>query len=128
MVAFGTAAWLDRFAEVAADLPEVPGASGTVQVLVSGAPDGGAEFHVSFAGGRISAAGAGVDDTADAMLTVPYALARELLDGTVDANVAYMRGDLKVAGHTGRLVSLLALAQTDAFRAAVAAIDAETDR
>jgi hypothetical protein len=57
-------------------------------------------------------------DDADVVITVPIDIARA---ADFDATVEYMRGKLKAAGHTGRLLELLKSGDATAALARLAA-------
>jgi len=126
-VAHLSEAWLDRWRELAADLPEQPGASGTIAVTVLKAPGGDVTYHLTFEDGRLVAAGLG-DGDAPVALTQTHADALAVLDGTLDVVVGVMRGKVKYAGDTGVYLALQPVLQSDAHRAVLAALAAETDR
>jgi len=90
--------------------------SGTVQVDVTGGPDGDVSVHAVLDGGQVTAIGAGAATDPDAVLTLTAADAGAVVAGTLDPSVAFMRGRLKVAGEMGVVLDLLALASTAAAR------------
>jgi putative sterol carrier protein len=92
---FLTEAWVEQAAPVFADLGE------RVQVVVSGGPNGDVSL--------------GVADEPDLVLTTTADVARELVDGTLDVNVAFMQGRLKTAGDNALLLRILPRTRTAAF-------------
>jgi putative sterol carrier protein len=84
---FLTNAWVEQAGPLLDDLTE------RVQVVVSGGPDGEVRL--------------GVVDEPDLVLTTTADDARALLDGTLDANVAFMQGRLKTAGDNAVLLRIL---------------------
>ena len=91
--------------------------TGTVQVDVTGGPEGDAAVYATFDTGRLVAAGSGPTPGPDASLTLTAPDAAEVLVGALDPSVAFMQGRMKVAGDMGLVLDLLALASTDAARA-----------
>jgi hypothetical protein len=91
--------------------------TGSVQVDVTGGPDGDLSVHADFDRGHLSDAGAGpvVDPDATMSLTAPDA--RGVLAGDLDPSVAFMQGRMKVTGDMSLVLDLLALAATDDARA-----------
>ncbi len=116
-VAFGSAGWLALHRELCAQLPAQAGATVRAEFVVTGTPDGDLRYHLAFEDGRLVASGVGPDPGAEVTLTVPYGRAREILGGRISLSTAYMQGDVKAAGHTGRLLTLLALQRSAAYRA-----------
>ena len=81
--------------------PLLEGMVDGVQVVVTGGPDG--DVHL----GRTDAPALVLTTTAD--------VARELIDGVLDVNVAYMQGRLKTAGDNALLLQLLPKTRSEAF-------------
>lgn len=128
MAPYGSGPWLEVHRTLCEELPEVVGATVRAEVAVSDAPGGEVRYTLAFTDGRLSSSMAGSDPDAEVAITLPYAHALAVLDGELDANVAYMRGDLKSTGHTGRLLRLLALQRTEPYRAVLAGLAGQTDR
>jgi alkyl sulfatase BDS1-like metallo-beta-lactamase superfamily hydrolase len=84
-----------------------PGPSATVAVVVGGTPAGDVKFHLTVADGVVTEAAPGNLASADVALTVPHVEAQAMLAGTLDPNVAFMRGRMKTAGDAGLLLDLL---------------------
>ena len=127
MAAFLSEAWLaevrDPLAVAAADA----GLATSIQHVVTGAPGGEVRYGtVVAADGSLTPV---VGDVADAevALTDTYANAVKLLRGELDPNAAFMSGVTKVAGHTGRLLDVLAASQREAYGSARTELAAATD-
>ena len=119
MVALLTQDWLDARHAATADLPERPGASATVEYRVSGGPDGEAVFHTVLTDGRITWSALGPAEPApDFTLVVPYAEFVAIVRGELDQNVGFMQGRVKVTGNIGRMLSVLPVTTSPAWRAA----------
>ena len=100
-----------------ADLVGPATLTGTVQVDVTGGPDGDVVLWLSFDGGRLTGTGAGPAGSPDATLTLGAADARAVATGALDPSVAFMQGRMKVAGDMGPVLDLLALSATPAAAA-----------
>jgi hypothetical protein len=131
MVALLSPAWLERRAELGADLPARPGASARVRHLVSGGPDGDVAFVEVYEDGRLTAVApastSADDDDADVTLTMSHADAVAVATGELDLHVGYMRGRIKLLGDIGALMDVLPVTQSDELRAALRTLAAETD-
>ena len=119
-----TQAWLDAQVEATAGLPERPGASARIEYRVSGGPDGEVVFHTVLTDGRIVENALGEDPDADFTVLVPHAEHLAVVEGTLDANVAFMQGRIKVTGDIGKMLSVLPVTATDEWRAAMAEVTA----
>ena len=116
-----TQEWVDQVVERGASLPEVPGASATVQYVITGAPDGEVGHHQSIVDGRVQAAGLGDLDAADLVLTVPFDRLRAAASGETVAPVELMRGRAKQVGSSGHLMALMPVLVSDGYREVIAA-------
>lgn len=104
------------------------GFSGTVLAVVTGGPDGEVRLGVTYEGGHPTAAAVGGTDDPEVTVTLTYADARGVLDGTEDLNALFMAGRMKVAGDaTGPLLDLLKSAKAPERVAARADLAAATD-
>jgi hypothetical protein len=108
--------WLKEVAARAGSRPLVPGATGTVSVAVTGAPDGDVAFHWSYRDGVPGEGGIGPPGAAEVALVIAYADAGSLARGEVEPSVAYMRGRLKASGDGALLLGWLASTGTDEYR------------
>ena len=119
-------AWLDLQREVIGDLPERPGASARVQYVVSGAPDGEVRYTQELVDGRVAATALGTDAEAEVTFAQTYDDAVEIARGTLDANVAFMQGRVKVVGDMGKVMALMPLTDSDEYRGALAEVARRT--
>ena len=121
MSTYLSAAWLSDPVDPAAEA--LAAADGAIRLrrVVGGAPDGEARFDVTVADGAVTY-GDVADDELDVTLTDTYANALAIVRGELDPNVAFMRGQTKVAGSTGPLLDLLAATRTEAYERARAAL------
>ena len=125
-VAYLSHAWLELQHELVGALPERPGATATVQRVVSGAPDGEVRYTEHIVDGRLTAVTLGDDPEAEVTLTQTYADAVQVAKGELDANAAFMQGRVKVVGDMGKVMALMPLTDSDEYRAALAALAART--
>lgn len=82
--------------------------------VVTKAPDGEVRFTSTVADGTVRYEVGTVED-AEITLTDTYASAVEMVRGALDPNAPFVRGQTKVTGPTGPLLSVLAAARTDAY-------------
>jgi len=119
--------WLDLQKGLAERLPERPGATARVQYVVTGAPDGEVRYFQSWLDGRLGDSGLGDDQDAELTYRLAYVDARQIAEGALDANVAFMQGRVKVTGDMGKVMALMPLTSSDDHHAAVLEISAQTD-
>jgi hypothetical protein len=127
MVEFLSPEWVERQRELLAGLPgEEGGATVRVQYVVPGGRDGDVAYHLAFEAGRVVDGGVGTDPRAEVVLTTVREVATDIAAGDVEPAVAFMQGRLKTEGPTSRLLPLLALTQTEPYRAAAGQLRSET--
>ena len=99
--------WFDAVEGLRDEMPEPPTAVKdlTINIVVSGGPDGDREIHM--AGGRFER---GLAEGAPTKLTVPFDVARSMfIDGNQQAAMqAFMSGQIKVEGDMSKLMSMQA--------------------
>ncbi|WP_426573300.1 SCP2 sterol-binding domain-containing protein [Aquihabitans sp. McL0605] len=123
MAAYLSADWAAAPSDAAAEAYATTGATLSIGRIVSGAPDGEVRFTAKVADGAVSYE-PGVDDAVDVTFTDTYPNALAIVQGELDPNAAFMRGQTKVTGSTGRLLDVLAATGTERYeqvRAALAA-------
>ncbi|MGI9622826.1 MAG: SCP2 sterol-binding domain-containing protein [Acidimicrobiales bacterium] len=103
-VTFLSAEWLETLVAEAEGLPEVDGVDLTVQYEVAGAPDGKVRFFLEWRSGRLAEAALGKNADAEVFIQVKSPDALRLLNGELDADVAYMQGRLKIDGEYRKFV------------------------
>jgi putative sterol carrier protein len=127
MAAFLSQEWLDLQHTLAADLPERPGATARLAVVVAGAPDGDVAYVQAIEDGRIVESTLGRDEAADVTLNETYADAVSIAKGDLDANAAFMQGRVKVVGNMGSLMAVMPLTQSHEYKAVVAELAGQTE-
>lgn len=127
MAAFLTQEWLDLQRALAGDLPERPGASARLQLVVTGTPDGEVRYVQGIEDGQLVESALGAADPVDATLTETYADAVAIARGELGADVAFMQGRVKVVGDMGRLMAIMPVLQSAAYREVVAAVAERTE-
>ena len=128
MVQHLTEEWVALHAAAGAALPERPGATARLQLVVTGKGDAEVAWTLAFVDGRIVEATFGRDDAAaDCTFLVTPADAAPLARGDLDLHVGFMQGRIKLTGDVGRFMAVLPCTQSDEFRAALAEVAAATD-
>jgi predicted lipid carrier protein YhbT len=110
--------WLDLQRDATAELPVRPGAGARIQYRVRGGPDGEVEFHTVLEDGRIAVNQLGPIDDPDFTVLLTHDDFVEVVRGELDQNVGFMQGRVKVAGDIGRMLSVLPVTTSEAWRAA----------
>jgi predicted lipid carrier protein YhbT len=127
MPAFLTQEWLDLQRSLAGELPERPGASARLQIVVTGTPEGEVRYVQAMEDGRLVECALGAADAVDATLTETYDDAVAIARGELDANVAFMQGRVKVVGDMGHLMAIMPVLQSAAYSEVVAALAERTE-
>lgn len=126
--AFLSEDWLELLAERGAALPEVAGATVTVQHEIAGAPDGKVRFHCVWEDGRLTTVQLGKHAEPDVMVVAKAPDALAVLAGDVAPEVSWMQGRLKIDGDYRRLLIDLRDWRTgDAYRALWQAMADDTE-
>ena len=102
---FLSSAWFDEVDKLRAEAPTPDGAAAdlTLNIVVTGGPDGDVEVHVK--GGQFDR---GLVEGAPTKLTVPYTVAKSIfIDGNQQAGMqAFMSGQIKVEGDMTKLMAM----------------------
>jgi hypothetical protein len=106
---------LARAGEMGMELPEQPGATGTVDFAVAGPAGGDVHAGLVFVDGRLTAVSEGAPPAADLSVRLTAAECDAVVAGTCSPSVAYMRGRLRTAGDNRLLLAVLAATATPAF-------------
>jgi predicted lipid carrier protein YhbT len=120
--------WVALHAKVGAALPERPGASGRLQHVVTGAPDGEVAWSLVLVDGRVTDTIVGRDDAAaDCSFLITHPDAVRIARGELDLHAGFMQGRVKMSGDMGRLMAVLPCTQSDEFKAALAEVASATE-
>ncbi|MEX0663744.1 MAG: SCP2 sterol-binding domain-containing protein [Acidimicrobiia bacterium] len=112
-----TQEWLDEAREHAKDQPERPGASTTIQYVVTGGPDGDIKYYWVLENGKLLESQLGDIAEPEITMTSTYDDAVRIQQGELDPNAAFMQGRMKVAGNMGKLMSLMPLTMSPEYKA-----------
>lgn len=112
-----TQEWLDESRELAKGQPERPGASATMQYVVTGTPDGDVKYYWVLESGKLLEAQLGEIADPQITLTTAYDDAVKIQQGDLDPNVAFMQGKTKAVGDMGKLMQLLPLTTSAEYKA-----------
>jgi alkyl sulfatase BDS1-like metallo-beta-lactamase superfamily hydrolase len=112
-----TQEWLDEARALAQDQPERPGASATMQFVVTGGPDGDVKYYWKLENGLLAEATVGELPDAEVTLTTTYDDSVAIQKGDLDANAAFMQGKTKVTGNMGKLMQLMPLTMSPEYKA-----------
>ena len=107
--------WLDAAAGMYGSLPDVPGATGSVNLAFVVAPRKEVAIHWRYDDGRPVEGATGVVPEPDLALSMAAADAADVVSGRVEPSVAFMRGRLKAAGDGGLLLAFLESTTAPAF-------------
>lgn len=119
-------AWFARWRDLAGDLPLQPGVTASVAHVVTGCPDGDVAYVTTVVDGRLVDAAPGDAADADITTTRSYADGLRIARGELDEAAAFMQGRLKLTGAMGTYFDLQRVTQSEAWRAATAALAAAT--
>ena len=103
--------WFARVLSLGADLPERPGLTGRIQLLITGGPDGDVPCAWVLEDGRPTSWAVGSLDAPDVILTLSWSDAAAVQAGTLDPSVAFMQGRMKVTGSMALTLELLLAAR-----------------
>ena len=109
--------WFDQTRTMAADQPERPGLSARMQFEVVGGPEGDIRYFWVLEDGQLRHSGPGSVDDPDVTLTTEWADAVAMQQGTLDPNVAFMQGRMKVAGSMSTMMALLPVTNAPEYQA-----------
>ena len=109
--------WLDESRALAKDQPERPGASATMQFVVTGGPDGDTKYYWVLQDGQLAEASVGELPDSEVTMTTSYQDSVAIQKGELDANAAFMQGKTKVTGNMGKLMQLMPLTMSPGYKA-----------
>ena len=113
-----SAEWFEEVRPLWPELPQLePRVSARLQVDVTGGPQRVVAVHMDIDDGRVVDGGPGPAQDPDLSLTLAWDDALGIQQATTDPNVAFMQGRLKVTGSMAVMLSLLAAARSEEWRA-----------
>ncbi len=136
MAVFLSQEWLDLTTRIWAETLDDSGPSAAIQVLLTGAPGPDTGYWWMLEDGRLRRAGTGPIETsgsgpqgekADVTLTETYADAVAIQAGTMDLNALVMQGRVKVSGDLAKLMSVLPVTASSAYKDLLRSVGAETE-
>lgn len=99
--------WLNAARQILTDLPATGTVNTSVRYTITGAPVGKVVIGVVISGGRVTDLEVGGVTDPDCRVSLGYEVLSRIIDGSLDPDVAFMRGAVKVEGdHAGWLVDL----------------------
>lgn len=116
MSKFLTQEWLDETRKMAQGQPERPGASATMQYVVTGGPEGDVHYYWILENGKLKESKLGDLEGAEVTLTQSYDDAVRIQKGELDANAAFMQGKVKVTGNMAKLMALLPITNSPEYK------------
>ncbi len=122
-----TQEWLDETRKMAEGQPERPGASATMQYVVTGGPEGEIQYYWVLENGKLKESKLGTLPDAEVTLTQTFEDAMKIQKGELDANAAFMQGRVKVTGNMAKLMSLLPLTNAPEYKDLQAKISEVTE-
>ena len=122
-----TQEWLDEARELAKDQPERPGASTSIQYVVTGGPDGDIKYYWVLENGKLLESQLGEIADPEITMTSTYEDSVKIQQGELDPNAAFMQGRMKVTGNMGKLMSLMPLTMSPEYKATQEKISAVTE-
>jgi len=122
-----TQEWLDEARELAKDQPERPGASTSIQYVVTGGPDGEIKYYWVLENGKLLESQLGEIADPEITMTSTYEDSVKIQQGELDANAAFMQGRMKVAGNMGKLMSLMPLTQSQEYKDIASKVAGQTE-
>jgi hypothetical protein len=95
--------WIEAVDDAATSAVVDPAAHLSIETVVEGSPLGSVVYHLAVDSGRIRASSGPAPDPT-VRFTQSYDTAKSIAAGGSSAQVAFMRGDLKVAGNVAALI------------------------
>ncbi len=90
--------WLDMARKVLGDLPVEGDVTASIQYTITGLAEGKLVLGLTVADGRFVSLDVGRVSKPSCKISLSVETAEQILDGSLDVDVAYMRGALKVEG------------------------------
>ncbi len=115
MTTWLSAEWFDEVRQLGAACPEREDLSGTIQCELTGGPARAVRFYAVLENGRLQSGAEGRAAASDVGLTASWDDGVALTTGTLDPNVAFMQGRLKVTGSMALVLELLSAASSPGY-------------
>lgn len=126
MAAFLSPEWIAVWRRAWAEGVAAPGLGASVSFALSAAPGSAEGYWWVLEDGLLAEAGVGIPPEADVTFTLTYTDAVSVAKGEAGLNAGFMQGRIKVAGDPAKLLSVLALTASPAYRRLVSELAAET--
>ncbi len=117
MVKYLSPEWMALFKELAAEFPEIPGATARMQYVITGGPDGEVRYYHVIDNGHTVEHALGDDLETEVTLTSSYDDKMTVDKGALDATAAFMQGRVKVTGNIAKVMALLPLTNKAEYKA-----------
>ena len=127
MTAWLSPEWFEEVRAVGTDCPVRPDLSGTIECELSDGPTGTVRCHAVLEEGRLQSGSTGKAAAADVALTASWDDGIALSSGSLDPNVAFMQGRLKVTGSMTLMLALLSATTSEGYRDYCKRVAAVTD-
>jgi alkyl sulfatase BDS1-like metallo-beta-lactamase superfamily hydrolase len=111
-----TQEWLDQGKKLAEGQPERPGATATMQYVVTGSPEGDIKYYWVLENGKLKESKLGELPDAEITMTLTYDDSVKVQKGELDANAAFMQGRLKASGNMAKLMQLMPLTNSPEYK------------
>lgn len=111
-----TQEWLDQGKKLAEGQPERPGATATMQYVVTGGPEGDIKYYWVLENGKLKESNLGELPDAEITMTLTYDDSVKVQKGELDANAAFMQGRLKASGNMAKLMQLMPLTNSPEYK------------
>src|SRR5438105_1371120 len=111
-----TKEWFEEASKLAEGQPERPGATASMQYVITGGPDGEIKYFFTIENGHLLKQELGELPDPEVTLTMTYDDSMKVQKGELDANAAFMQGRVKVAGNMAKLMALLPLTNAPEYK------------
>lgn len=111
-----SAEWIEDTIRLGRNMPQRDGASAKINYVVIDGPDGDSTYYWIVENGQLMDAGLGELGDADVTLSNTYSDARDIQQGVLDANTAFMQGKIKVTGDMMKLLELLPITSSPEYK------------
>jgi putative sterol carrier protein len=116
MAKFLSKEWMEEAAKLAEGQPERPGATASMQYVITGGPEGEVRYFVTIENGHLLKQELGDMPDPEVTMTMTYDDHMKVQKGELDANAAFMQGRVKVAGNMAKLMALLPLTNAPEYK------------